>query len=80
MINASIQSGDILVVDRSIEPAHRKIVIAAVDNELTVKRLYVKNGVVKLLPENPAYPDIVITEEIETVIWGVVTNVIHEFS
>lgn len=79
MINASINSGDILVVDKSIEPRHGKIVIAAIDNELTVKRLYFKDGVAKLQPENPDFPDIVLTEDIETVIWGVVTNVIHEF-
>ena len=78
MINASINSGDILVVDRSIEPTHGKIIIAAVDGELTVKRLYKKDNQTKLLPENPDYPEILITEESETVIWGVVTNVIHE--
>lgn len=78
MINASIKSGDILIVDRSIEPTHGKIVIAAVDSELTVKRLYKKSGQVKLLPENPDYPEIEITENMESVIWGVVTNVIHQ--
>ena len=78
MINASIKSGDILVVDRSIEPNHGKIVVAVVNNELTVKRLYLKDGVMKLLSENPNYPEIPIKEEMETVIWGVVTNVIHK--
>jgi DNA polymerase V len=78
MINAGIFSGDILVVDKSLEPSHGKIVIAALDGELTVKRLYQKDGVVKLQPENPEFPDIIINTELETVIWGVVTNVIHE--
>ena len=78
MINASIRSGDILVVDRSIEPTHGKVVVAAVANELTVKRLYLKDGVMKLLPENPEFREIIIKEEIDTVIWGVVTNVIHK--
>ena len=78
MIGAGIHSGDILVVDRSIEPSHQKIVIAAVDSELTVKRLYRKDGEVKLLAENPDYPDIPITDNMETVIWGVVTSVISE--
>lgn len=78
MINASIRSGDILVVDRSIEPTHGKVVVAAVSNELTVKRLYLKDGVMKLLPENPEFREIIIKEEIDTVIWGIVTNVIHK--
>lgn len=78
MINAAIRSGDILVVDRSVEPTHGKIVVAAVASELTVKRLYLKNGVMKLLPENPDFAEIIIKEEIDTVIWGVVTNVIHK--
>ena len=78
MTGASINSGDILVVDRSVEAVHGKVVIAAVDGELTVKRLYRKEGVVKLLPENPSYPEINITKEMDSVIWGVVTNVIHE--
>jgi DNA polymerase V len=77
MLNAGIHDGDVLIVDKSLEPAHGKIVIAAIDGELTVKRLYRKEGVVKLQAENPSYPDIDITEAQETVIWGIVTNVIH---
>lgn len=78
MIGAGIQSGNILVVDRSLEPAHHRIVIAAIDGELTVKRLYKQQGEVKLLSENPDFPPINIREEMDTVIWGVVTNVIAE--
>lgn len=78
MVNASIKSGDILIVDRSIEPTHGKIVVAVVANELTVKRLYLKDGNMKLIPENSTYPEILIKEEMEAVIWGVVTNVIHK--
>lgn len=77
MLNVGIHCGDILIVDKSIEPIHGKIVIAAIDGELTVKRLYKKEGIIKLNAENPHYSDINITEEQETVIWGVVTNVIH---
>lgn len=77
MIRAGIHSGDILVVDRSLEAVHGKIVIAALHGELTVKRLFRQQGIVKLVAENPKYPDIAITEEHELVIWGVVTNVIH---
>lgn len=77
MINAGIHDGDMLIVDRAIEPVSGKIVIAALDGELTVKRLSASGGVVRLLPENPDYPVIEIGTEQELVIWGVVIHVIH---
>lgn len=77
MINAGIHDGDILVVDRSLEPLHGRIVIAALNGELTVKRLYRQQGRVQLMAENSAYPALDISETMEMVIWGVVTNVIH---
>ncbi|HAT7071805.1 TPA: translesion error-prone DNA polymerase V autoproteolytic subunit [Legionella pneumophila] len=77
MINAGIYSGDILIVDRGIEATHGKIVIVALNGELTVKRLSRQHGQVKLLAENPDFPPIDITEEYDMLIWGVVTHVIH---
>lgn len=77
MIHAGIASGDMLVVDRSLEAVHGKIVIAAINGELTVKRLFKADGRVQLLPENEQYPPIDISEEEDLVIWGVVTHVIH---
>lgn len=77
MIGAGIHPDDILIVDRSLSPTHGKIVIAAVDGELTVKRLYKKDGVVRLDPENSAYNPILISSEADLMIWGVVTYVIH---
>jgi len=78
MKNAGIHSGDILIVDRSLEATHGKIVIAAINGELTVKRLFRQEGKVKLLAENPAYKAINVTDEEHLVIWGVVTYVIHQ--
>ncbi len=78
MIGAHIQSGDLLIVDRSLTPTHGKIVIAAIQGELTVKRLYQQQGKVQLIPENPNYPVIDVTESSELVIWGVVTHIIHQ--
>jgi DNA polymerase V len=78
MIGAHIQSGDLLIVDRSLTPTHGKIVIAAIQGELTVKRLYQQQGKVQLIPENPNYPIIDVTESSELVIWGVVTHIIHQ--
>ena len=78
MKNVGIHSGDMLVVDRSLEATHGKVVIAAINGELTVKRLSCHQGQVKLIAENPAYAPIDITDEHELVIWGVVTHVIHQ--
>lgn len=78
MKNAGIQSGDILIVDKSLEPSDGKIVIAAIDGELTVKRLVKKAGTVQLVPENSQYPIINLRDTQDLLIWGVVTHVIHE--
>ena len=78
MTGAGIYPESILVVDRSEEPKSGKIVIAVINGELTVKRLYKDRGGVKLLPENPNYSPIHITSEMEFSIWGVVTYVIHK--
>lgn len=77
MIKAGIQDKDILIVDRSIEPVHGKIVIAAVNGELTVKRLHLEGKKIFLMAENDNYPRISIGEGTELHIWGVVTSVIH---
>ena len=77
MLGAGIHPNDILIVDRSIEPVPGKIVICALNGELTVKRLARRNGQLVLAAENPEYPDIAIHKDIDMVIWGVVTNVIH---
>ena len=77
MLGAGIHPNDILVVDRSIEPIPGKIVICALNGELTVKRLERANEQWQLKAENPAYPDIALHDDLEMVIWGVVTNVIH---
>ncbi|WP_131764373.1 LexA family protein [Legionella drozanskii] len=79
MTDVGIQSGDLLVVDRSINVTHGKIVIAAINGELTVKRLSKRNGRILLMPENNQYPPIDITDEQDLVIWGVVIHVIHSF-
>lgn len=78
MVNAGINNNDILVVDRSLEPKHGDIIIAALNSELTVKRLHAKDNRVALKPESPDYPIIEITEEMEFLIWGVVTSVVHQ--
>lgn len=78
MIDAGIRSGDWLLVDKSIEPTDGKIVIAAVNGELTVKYLSRVNGRLQLVPANSDFQPIDITEDYELIIWGVVTVVMHE--
>ena len=77
MLGAGIHPNDILVVDRSLEAVPGKVVICAINGELTVKRLKRVNEQWQLKAENSDYADIVIHDELELVIWGVVTNVIH---
>jgi DNA polymerase V len=77
MTGAGIFDGDLLIVDRSLEPVHGKIAIVEVDGQLTVKRLYKLNGRTLLQPENESYPPIELQEGNEVVVWGVVTHVLH---
>lgn len=77
MIDAGIHENDLLIVDRNIPPRDGKIVIAAIDGQLTVKRLCKKNNQLFLMPENKKFKPILVTEENDMIIWGVVTNVIH---
>ena len=76
MIGAGIDDGDIMVIDRSLEPANNKIAVCFIDGEFTVKRIQKEKNAVYLMPENPVYPPIKITEENELIIWGIVTYVI----
>lgn len=80
MLGAGIHDGDLLVVDRSLIPRHRAVVIAVVDGEFTVKRLYKRAGRIGLLAENPDYPAIEFADGQELEIWGVVTSVIHRLA
>jgi DNA polymerase V len=77
MIDAGIFEGDVLIVDKSLEAIDGSIVIAALNGELTVKRLSRRNARVQLIPANPKFQPIDITEEQDVVIWGVVTLVLH---
>lgn len=79
MEGAGIFSGDILVVDRSVEARSGRIVVAAVNGELVVKRLEKSNGTLLLVSENDAYAPIVIGESEECFIWGVVTGSVRTF-
>ena len=77
MHDAGIQSGDILVVDRSLAPTDRKIVVAMIDGEFTVKRFRNQDGRIFLEAANDQFPRIEVSGDQELVVWGVVSFVIH---
>jgi DNA polymerase V len=76
MIETGIYSGDILVVDRSIQAEQGDIVIASIHGELTVKELQLR-PCVRLIPRNSAYTPIEVPEGTELELFGVVTNVVR---
>jgi DNA polymerase V len=78
MKDANLQSGDLLIIDRAETPRHRSIVVGIVNGEFTVKRLHKRNGEVRLVPENKAFPAIEVTEGMDVEIWGVVSHIIHK--
>lgn len=78
MIDAGINDKDVLVVDRSLEPQNNKIAICCIDGEFTVKRIQVEKDCLYLMPENPNYEPIKVTEENQLIIWGMVTYVIKK--
>lgn len=73
MEKAGIFDGDVVMVDKAVEPTNGLIVVAVVDGEFTIKRLYKKGRTIKLLPENDEFEPIEFAEGQELVIWGVVT-------
>lgn len=78
MVNAGINNGDLLVVDRSLTPTNGDVVIASVDGEFTVKTFRRKNGRISLVPANERYAPIDFSEGQELQIFGKVTYVIHK--
>jgi DNA polymerase V len=78
MIGSGIHPGDILIVDRAIEPSDSSIVIAVLNGEFLVKRFRRDSNGCRLLPENPSYKAIELKEGMHLEVWGVVTYVIHK--
>ncbi|PCJ65384.1 MAG: peptidase S24 [Candidatus Hydrogenedentota bacterium] len=80
MCDAGILNGDLLVVDRAVEPRNHHIVVCVVSGEFTVKRLRKVGGRVYLIPANGEYNPIEVTEDMDFVVWGVVMHAIHTVS
>lgn len=78
MRDAGIHSGDTLIVDKSVTPSDRQIVVAMIDGEFTVKRFRKVNGRVYLEAANDSFAPIEVSENQELTIWGAVTYIIHQ--
>lgn len=79
MSGIGIIDSDIVLVDRSVTPVHGHIVLAVIDGEYTLKRLYQRHGVIELHPENSSYTPIRLIDGQELQVWGVVTAVIRKY-
>lgn len=77
--NAGIYDGDLLIIDKSLEPINGKIAVCYIDGEFTAKRIKKSKEELWLMPENDDYPPIKIEEENDLIIWGIVTHVIKSF-
>jgi DNA polymerase V len=78
MTGAGIDDGDILVIDRSLEPQNNKVAVCFIDGEFTVKRIKITKEGALLMPENKAFEPIKVTDENQLIIWGIVTYVIKK--
>jgi len=76
MINAGLNEGDLLIIDKSLEPIDNKIAVCFIEGEFTVKRIKIEKDIVWLIAENEKYAPIKVTKENDFLIWGIVTNVI----
>ena len=70
MIGAGIDDGDIMVIDRSLEPTNNKIAVCCIDGEFTVKRIKLNKEGISLMPENKEFKPIKVTEDNVLIIWG----------
>lgn len=78
MVDVSLDEGDIVVVDKSLDLYNNCIAVCFIDGEFTVKRVKVAEDHVELLPANPSYRPIIITPDNEFLVWGIVTYVIKK--
>ena len=76
MINEGIEPGDIVVIDRSLEPMNGDLAVCCIDDEFTLKRIKLEPGAVWLIPSNESFDPILVTPAQRFEIWGVVTHTI----
>ena len=81
MVDADMDEGDIIIVDRAVQPYNGCKAVCFIDGEYTVKRIEIGDGIIRLMPaneQNTKYKPIVVTEENSFLVWGVVTYVIKK--
>ena len=76
MINAGLNNGDLLIIDKSLEPIDNKIAVCFIDAEFTLKRIKIEKDIIWLVAENEKYQPIKVTSDNDFLIWGIVTTVI----
>jgi DNA polymerase V len=79
MKNAGIDNGDLLIIDKSLEPKDGKIAVCYIDGEFTVKRIKLDKDCLWLVPENDLYKPIKVTADNDFIVWGMVVHVIKSF-
>jgi DNA polymerase V len=80
MVDSGINEGDLLIIDRSLDPHDGDIAVCFIDGDFTVKRILVNNDGISLVPANRKYPVIKVPKEINFMIWGVVSHIIKKMN
>lgn len=79
MVDAGIHPGDRLVVNKALPPKHKDIVVAVLDGNFLIRRLYIANGFTELRADNENCPSIQFAQGYEVDVWGVVTGVVRKY-
>lgn len=79
MIDEGIESGDVLIIDRSLEPRNLDLAVCCLDGDFTLKRIKIERDKVWLIPSNKDFEPIMVTSENSFVIWGIVTYIIKKY-
>lgn len=77
MIDAGINNGDILIIDKSLTPANGDIAVCFIDGDFTVKRITIKDDGIYLTPANKQFPEMHVSADSNFTVWGVVSHIIH---
>ena len=78
MIDEGIDNGDLLIIDKSIDPTNNCIAVSYIDGEFTIKKVVVEDNHLWLMPANKEFKPIKVTEDNDFIIWGVVRYVIKK--
>ncbi len=76
---SGINNGDIVLVDKSLQPRDGDIAVCFLDGEFTMKRLKVEKDIIWLLPDNEKFKPIKVTSDNELIIWGIVISAVKRF-